>query len=134
MKNTEELLHQIRNSGSGDLSFLEGSDFNCPSIEIYVCGLLAQRGLEVRDAIRALGLERSYGYQIFNGTRRPTRNILIRLAFLLGLDLDETNRLLKIGHKEVLYPRMRYDAAVICAIEKRLSLRQLDVLLEDTDV
>ena len=123
MKNTEELLHQIRNSGSGDLSFLEGSDFNCPSIEIYVCGLLAQRGLEG-----------SYGYQIFNGTRRPTRNILIRLAFLLGLDLDETNRLLKIGHKEVLYPRVRYDAAVICAIERRLSLRQLDVLLEEAAV
>ena len=50
--------------------------------------------------------------------------------FLLGLGLEETNRLLKIGRKEILYPRIREDAAAIFAIEKRLPLSQFDELME----
>lgn len=133
MKSTEELLHQIKEQKTDNVSFLEEADYRCPPISIYLCGLLAERHMETRDAIRALGLDRSYGYQVFNGTRRPTRNILIRLAFLFRLDLDETNRLLKIGRREALYPRIRYDAAVIFAIERKLSLEQLDALLEEID-
>ena len=86
--------------------------------------------METKDAIRSLGLERTYGYQLFNGTRKPTRTLLIRLAILLGLGLEETNRLLKIGRKEILYPRIREDAAAIFAIEKRLPLSQFDELME----
>ena len=133
VKSTEELIHQIKENRSGGLSFLDGADYHCPPTAIYLCELLTERGMEVRSTIQALGLDRSYGYQIFNGTRRPTRNILIRLAFLLGLDLDQTNRLLKIGRKEVLYPRIRRDAAVIFALERKMSLEQLDALLEETD-
>ena len=133
VKSTEELIHQIKENQSGGLSFLDGADYYCPPTAIYLSELLAERGMEVRSTIQALGLDRSYGYQIFNGTRRPTRNILIRLAFLLGLDLDQTNRLLKIGRKEVLYPRIRRDAAVIFALERKMSLEQLDALLEETD-
>lgn len=133
MKSTEELLHQIKEQKTWNPSFLEDADFSCPPAAIYLCGLLTERNLEIKDAIRELGMERSYGYQIFNGTRKPTRNILIRLAVLLRLDLDGANRLLKIGRKEVLYPRIRHDAAVIFAIEQGLSLEQLDALLEETD-
>lgn len=130
MKSTQQLLHQIRGREGTDLSFLGESDYTCPPAAIYMSGLLAERGMTAKDAIRALDLDKSYGYQMFNGTRRPTRIVLIRLAILLGLDLAGTNRLLQIGGRQPLYPRVREDAAVIFAVEKHLSLERLDALLE----
>ncbi len=130
MKSTQELLNSIRDRETEAPAFLRDPDYSCPPAAIYMCALLAERGMTTKDAIRALGLDRSYGYQLFNGTRRPTRAALIRLAVLLELDLAGTNRLLQIGGRSPLYPRVREDAAVIFAIEKRLSLDQLDALLE----
>ncbi len=130
MKSTQQLLNQIRSREAADLAFLRDPDYTCPPVAIYLCGLLAERGMTTKDAIQALGLDRTYGYQLFNGTRRPTRNVLIRLAALLELDLAATNRLLQIGGKQPLYPRVREDAAAIFAIEKRLPLERLDALLE----
>lgn len=130
MKDTQQLLHQIRARETEDISFLRDPDYTCPPVAIYMSGLLAERGMATVDAIRALGLDRTYGYQLFNGTRQPTRSILIRLAALLELDLAGTDRLLQIGGRPPLYPRVREDAAVIFAIEKRLPLEQLDALLE----
>lgn len=131
MKSTNELIHQIKEQKTEDSSFLYQKDYACPSIHIYLNDLLHSHGKEIRQVIRQLNIERTYGYQMFNGTRKPTRHFLLRLAVLLGLSLDETNRLLKIGHKEILYPRIRTDAAVIFAIEKKWSLEKLDALLEE---
>lgn len=130
MKSTEELIQQIKEQKINALSFLEQREYSCPAVSIYLNDLLAEHRMETKDAIRSLGLERTYGYQLFNGTRKPTRTLLIRLAILLGLGLEETNRLLKIGRKEILYPRIREDAAAIFAIEKRLPLSQFDELME----
>ena len=130
MRSTQQLLNQLREREESDLGFLQDPEFACPPVAIYMAGLLVERHMTAKEAIQALGLDKSYGYQLFNGTRRPTRTMLIRLAALLGLDLAETDRLLQIGGKPPLYPRVREDAAAIFAIEKHLSLDKLDDLLE----
>ena len=130
MNSTQQLLNQLRDREETDLGFLDDPAFACPSAAIYMAGLLAERGMTAKEAIQALGLDKSYGYQLFNGTRRPSRAMLIRLAVLLGLDLDGTNRLLQIEGRPPLYPRVREDAAAIFAIEKHMSLEKLDALLE----
>lgn len=131
MKSTDELIHQIKEQKKGDLSFLDEKEYNGPSISVYLCDLLTEHHMEVREAIKKLGLERTYGYQMFNGTRKPTRTMLVRLGLLLKLSLEEVNRLLKIGGKEALYPRRREDAAAIYAIEKKLSLEEWEDMLEE---
>ena len=128
MKSTQELLNRLRERSEEDLDFLRDPDFACPSAAIYMASLLAEHGMTAKEIIQALGLDRSYGYQLFNGTRRPTRVTLIRLAVLLGLDLPGANR--QVGGKPPLYPRVREDAAVIFCLEKRLPLEKLDALLE----
>ena len=130
MKSTDELISQIKAQKKKDRAFLGQKEYACPPISTYLCDVLAERHLETKEVIRRLGLERSYGYQMFNGTRKPTRIMLIRLAVLLGMSLEETNRLLKIGRKEILYPRIREDAAVIFAVEKKMSLEEMDELLD----
>lgn len=96
----------------------------------YLADLLKERGWLVRDAIRACYLDRSYGYQLFNGTRPPTRNFLLRLALVLELDERNTQHLLARCAKPILYPRNRYDAAVLYALGHRLSLEETDELLQ----
>lgn len=131
MVSTGKLLNQIKEEKPEKGLFLQGKEYTCPDISIYLCNLLAERNLEVKDVVKRLNIERSYGYQMFNGTRKPTRNLLIRLAVLLELPLEETNRLLKIGRKEVLYPRRREDAAVIFALEKKMSPEELQEIQEE---
>lgn len=55
------------------------------AVAAYLNSLLHSRGLSVQDIVLGCSLDRSCGYQLFNGTRRPTRDFLLKLAFLLGL-------------------------------------------------
>ncbi|MBQ5319376.1 MAG: helix-turn-helix transcriptional regulator [Oscillospiraceae bacterium] len=78
---------------------------------------MSEKNIQRSELIRRLNLERTYGYQILNGTRIPTRIHIIKIGLVLELTLDEIQRLLKIGGKEVLYARNITDARAIYAIE-----------------
>lgn len=108
---------------------LEGSDFEDAPVSQILTELLQKRGWLVKDAIRACCLDRSYGYQMFNGTRPPTRNFLLRLALALGLTPVEAQHLLARCAKPVLYPRNRHDAALLYALSEHLSLDDTHELL-----
>ena len=127
MKSTKELEHQIRKSTTAQV--LAGTDYTMPSLPIYLNSLLHRHGLTVQDVVVACNLDRSYGYQLFNGTRRPSRELLLRLALLLKLG-EEAQRLLKIAGRQPLYARSRRDAAVLYALTHRLTAEKTDELLE----
>ena len=91
--------------------------------------LLDDPEISCLEAIRRCNLERTYGYQLFNGRRRPTRTVLLRLALVLGLEEDEVQRLLKLAGRPVLYARSRADAAVLYGLSHKLSLEETDELL-----
>lgn len=130
MKNTTELIGKIRKSKKNNMSFLVDEDFYCPQIQYYLSDLLRTHEISNGDYIRALNLERGYGYQILNGRRKPSREHLIQTAILLHLNMMETQRLLKIGNREVLYPRVKKDAIAVFAIEKKLKLPEYLELMD----
>ena len=70
-------------------------------------------------------IDRTYGHQLFNGTRKPSRDKVIQLAFGLGLDVEETQQLLRSASKSALYPRVRRDAVIIYALKEHW--RMMDV-------
>ena len=127
MKTTDELHSAIRASETPAL--LAGAEFARPELGSTLSRLLEERGWRAADAIRACYLERSYGYQMFNGTRPPTRNFLLRLALALELGEEEAQRLLLRAGRAELYPRSRYDAAVLYGLTHRLSLEETHELL-----
>lgn len=127
MKTTDELRNTIRSSS--DPAMLAGGAFTPPDFTFYLCNLLERRGWLVKDAIRACYLERSYGYQLFNGTRPPTRTFLLRLALALDLGEEETQKLLTRCGRASLYPRSRFDAAVLYGLTHHLTLEETDELL-----
>ncbi len=71
--------------------------------------------------IKKLNVERTYGYQLLNGTRNPTREYLIRICLIMQLDLEDTQKVLKAACKNILYARNVEDARAIYAIEHRMS-------------
>ena len=108
-------------------------DLPAPSIAEYLETLLKRHHFTKQAVIRAANLERSNGYQIFNGYRTPRRNALLRIALGMQLTLEETQYLLKLALRGELYPRNRRDAAIIYCIQHKFSLIDAEIMLEQLD-
>ena len=114
MKETEEIMGMIKEEGAAYFARERG---NKVEVGLYLEHIIEERGMKKKDIVRKLNLEESYARKLFGGQRIPTRKILLQCAFLLSLDLSDTQRLLDIGQKPRLYPRVRYDAAIIYAAD-----------------
>ncbi len=68
----------------------------------------------------------SYAYQIFNGTRMPSRDKIIQLAFGLNLNLEEANTLLQSGIKQPLYAKIPRDSIIMFALIHQHSIEVLN--------
>lgn len=101
-----------------------------PNTTQYLLKLLDMKSKTIQEVIQKANLSRSFGYQVFNGLRNPTRNILIKMAFAMELTIDETQHLLKIAQRGELYPRVRRDAAIIFCIQNKCSLYDVEELLD----
>lgn len=128
MKTTGELEQSIRCGTAGTLA---GGEFAQPTPSDYLRSLLRDRGLDTRAVIDRCNLDRSYGYQLLNGTRVPSRDLILVMALELRFSEEETQRLLKLAGRPVLYARCRRDAAVLYALSHGLGLEETGVLLRD---
>lgn len=134
---TEELLKELRAAPSA-VSFTAKHHIKQRTLASYLQELLDEKGLVRASVIRAAGLNETFGYQIFTGTRNPGRNKVLQLAFAMQLDLRETNRLLKAAGANELYCKNRRDAIILFCLEKGFTLQKTDEELyrfkEDTIV
>ncbi len=101
------------------------------SLREHLNALLVQKGLLVADVARESQLDRKYVYQIFDGKKRPSRDKLIAIAFGLGLDEDETQRMLKVSGNKELYVRNKRDAVILFALQRKKTLMETNYLLDD---
>ncbi len=61
--------------------------------------LRARSGLSYEAlAERACLPDKGYVFRLFNGQRKPNRDVLIRLGVALGLDVPEIDELLGLAH------------------------------------
>lgn len=132
---TNTLLSRIVN-GRDFAKVLDRNEdaFEEQSVSEYLMKLCENRGLVPEQVIKKSQIDRTYGHQIFNGTRVPSRDKLIQLAFGFELSLDETQRLLKIAGKSTLYVKIKRDAACIFGISHKLSVMEAQDLLASIDV
>lgn len=101
----------------------------CSAIAEYI----EKKGVSRADLIRRIDVERTYGYQLLNGTRRPTRNHVIQMGLALGLDLDSFQRLLKAARKKPLYVRDLFDARVFFAVKHNMDYEAASEFIWRTD-
>lgn len=96
-----------------DLILENGAPEFCAAIS----AIMEKKGVSRAELIKRLDLDRSYGYQLLNGTRPPTRNHVIQMGLLLGLDIDSFQKLMKTAKKKPLYVRDLFDARVFFAVK-----------------
>lgn len=104
-----------------------------PKLHDMLNDYLKAEKLTKADIIRRLNIDRNYGYQVFNGKRIPTRNLLIRLALMFELDVEQTDYLLKLAGKPMLYVRNVVDARAFYSIKHHMSYEKAAVFIWDGD-
>ena len=89
------------------------------------------RGCVPERIILQAQIDRTYGHQLFNGTRRPSRDKVLQLAIAMKLSLSETQRLLQAAGKSVLYPRLKRDAVLIFCLKNGMDMIETqDILMK----
>jgi DNA-binding phage protein len=117
----DKYLEEIRNKYPGDLSS-------------YIKSLLAEKGLSIADVQKKSGIDRTYIYQIMDGSKHPSRDKIIALVVACGMTLPECQRALEISQEGILYPKSRRDSLIIYSINKKMTIMELNALLEEHDL
>ncbi len=97
----------------------------------YITQLCKKLGEVPEHIIRQANIERSYGHQIFKGSRNPSRDTVLQLAFGFGAGVDEAQELLKYAGKNALYPRVKRDAALIYCLRDHFTILETQRVLHE---
>lgn len=117
----DRYLEEIRDKYPGDLSS-------------YIKAVLAEKGMSTADLQKKSSIDRTYIYQIMDGSKHPGRDKIIAIAIACGMTLPECQRALEIAREGILYPKSRRDSLVIYAINKKMNIMELNGLLEEHDL
>ena len=122
---TEDMLAELL--GAPDpRAFVKKPEVGERSLSAYLNELLEAKGLKRAAVVRAADLNETFGYQVFTGARKASRDNLIKLAFALNCTLREANRLLKAGGANELYCKNRRDAIIIFSLTHGATLQQAE--------
>ena len=122
---TEELLERLLAAQTPE-AYLDQDLTIDRELPDYLHELLAAKGLKRADVVRASGLNGTFVYDVFAGKSRLGRDHALMLAFGLGCDLRETQRLLRLDGVSELWPKVRRDAILIWCVKQGLTRSQAD--------
>jgi len=128
---TRELWARLFKAPSIGSYLDEHSGSTFPPFSDYIERLCEERGEKRESVINRAGIERTFGHRLFNGTRNPSRDTVIQLAFGFGLGCDETQQLLKIAQMSALHPKVKRDAVIAYCLNNGSSLMDAQQTLYD---
>lgn len=130
---TDELLKQLQSADSvaklNKYTSILSTNCGYNNFAEYITDYLKMKQISESTLIQASQIQRTYAYQILNGTKNPGREKVLALCLAAGMNYDETQRALTLAGLGKLYPRRKEDSIVIFAIEQQLSVQQTNELL-----
>ncbi|HCU56964.1 MAG TPA: transcriptional regulator [Anaerolineaceae bacterium] len=128
---TITLLKKLFNSPDLEI-FMESNESEMTTLPFhaFLSGICTEKGEIPEHIIRRSAIDRTYGHQLFNGTRRPSRDKVLQLAIGLELNFDETQKLLQVAQKSSLYPKIKRDAAIIHCIRNKKEINETQAVLQ----
>ncbi len=130
-KDTDKLFNELKQDMKIERFLSENQDEFVRPLPEYLEQLLKEKHREKNAVVQESHLDRGYAYQVFSGRKKnPSRPKLLALALAMGLNLDETQYLLRYAGQGLLYPRNPWDSIVISAIGQGLSVMETNLLLE----
>ena len=111
---TEEVMAKLISSENLQSFINENDDMlQLPELPQYLADLCLSKKIPQNKLFFEADIEKSLGYQIFKGRRRLSRDNALKIAFVLKLDVQETQRLLTVSMNSQLYPFVPRDAAIL---------------------
>lgn len=110
------------------------NELQLPQFHEYITELCRQRGEIPERIINRSNIERSFGYQLFKGSRKPSRDTVIQLAYGFDADIALAQTLLKYAGKSPLYARVKRDAAILYCLHNRISLVKTQTVLHELEL
>jgi len=131
MKETRQLYDEIQFCQDIE-EFIDENEvhYKKPTLHDFLNELLDKKGMKKGEVISNSMLNPIYGYHIFSGHRKPSRDKLLQIAFGFGLDIACTQSLLKVADQPVLYARDKRDSIVIFCLTRGFSLLDAEELIQ----
>lgn len=123
---TGDLLKLLRNGTLDGVIYCGEAQ---PAFPLFLSRLCQEHAILREQVIQRAGIERSYGHQLFNGLRRPSRDKALQLAFGFSLDEKQTQALLRSAEVGELTTRVKRDAVILYGLMHQLSLEDTQKLL-----
>ena len=136
-KSTEELINELQ-AATDIIKFAEENkdELDAVTLSEQLDDFLKEYKKSKSDIIRDAGIDTTYGYQIFDGKKKPRRDKLLQLAFGFPLTVEQTNILLRAGGMSDLYVRSKRDAICMYCLQQRMMVNECNDMLfkagEDT--
>lgn len=129
-KSTEELINELQKADDF-FEFAKENEMELESISLteQLEQFLEKYQKPKKDVIKDAGLDTTYGYQIFDGRKKPRRDKLLQLAFGFPLTVEETNQLFRAGGMSSLYVRCKRDTICMYCLQQRMTVDECNELL-----
>lgn len=105
------------------------SELNSNGFPQHINLLSCQKNCTIPEIIIRASMNESYCYQLFKGTRKPSRDKVIQLCFGMQLNLMESNKLLQKAEKSELYCKNKRDAIIIFGLNNKLGIMEVEEIL-----
>ena len=131
-KSTRQLLELMKNKTNYDEYLSETQkDLGHGNMKLNraLQALLSEKALSRSAVIAKSGIENHYAYQIFNGTKTPTRDKVLMLCIGFSLSVEETQKLLQVTGYAQLYAKDERDNAILFSITHRKNIIDINALL-----
>lgn len=129
-KDTSKIVEELGLCPDFQTFYAENKDYMVSgNLSALLQELIDTKGLKKSQVIKNAELAEVYGYQIFSGIRVPERKKLLCLAVGMGLNIEETQRLLKCAGYSQLYVKLPFDSILLYGFCKNLSVVEINELL-----
>lgn len=128
-----ELLNDKLVKAKDFKTFLQSNEKHIRLDDFHHClyDLIQNSGLKNSELFLNAGISESFGYQLLNGKRQPSRDKVLQLGIGLKLSIEKTNVLLKLAEKSELYVKNKRDAVVMFALNNHFNYIEVNELLEE---
>lgn len=131
-KSTQQLLELMKNKTNyGEYLSETQEDLGRGSMKLdkALQTLLSKKKLLKSEVIARSGIENHYAYQIFNGTKTPTRDKVLMLCIGFALSVEETQKLLLVTGYAQLYAKDERDNVILFSLTHKKSILDVNALL-----
>lgn len=98
----------------------------------YLYELLERKSKKLEDINLRAGISKEYWHKVTNGKIHPSKKKLLSLAIILKLDLEETEKLLRVAGYSLARDLTTYEAIMGYCIENQIySFMEIDEILHE---